>query len=223
MSNYRYEANRAVVRLTKEVSNESIFALCDEIDLAVDYYKYEAVEIQIDSPGGSVDSMEFYLNRLRSWRNRGVRISTLAMTKAASAAGVILAMGDIGRRRAFASADLLFHHTRTQIQRPLTASDMEWHSAVMKKLDHNIDDLLVQHLLTHPALQAKNTKYPARPTGENFPKVCERKSKAFPVKTYPDGLSPKQLHEKLRKLNEMDEFISPVDAQAFYLIDHIEA
>lgn len=106
----KYEPHRAVVRLAGEVNNDSIFALCDEIDLALDYYKYPLVEIQIDSPGGPVDSLDYYLTRLKSWRADGLRVSTLAMTRAASAAAVILALGDGGLRRAYPSARLQFRH-----------------------------------------------------------------------------------------------------------------
>ena len=60
----KYETHRAVVRLSGELNNDSIFALCDEIDLALDYYKYPAVEIQIDSPGGHVDSLDYYLTQI---------------------------------------------------------------------------------------------------------------------------------------------------------------
>ena len=106
----KYETHRAVVRLAGELSNGSIFALCDEIDLALDYYKYPLVEIQIDSPGGPVDSLDYYLTRLKSWRADGLRVSTLAMTRAAGAAAVILALGDRGLRRAYPSARLQFRH-----------------------------------------------------------------------------------------------------------------
>lgn len=109
----RYEHDRAVARLVGEVGVESILSLCDRIDLALEYYQYADIVIQLASPGGAVTALEHFLTRLTQWRaTPGVHIETVALTHAASAAALILSLGDIGCRSAYASSELLYHSSR---------------------------------------------------------------------------------------------------------------
>ncbi len=208
----RYESQKAVVRLAREVSNESIFALCDEIDLAIDYYKYPEIEIQLDSPGGSIDSLEYYLERHAYWKKQGVSISTLAMTEVSSAAAIILALGDIGKRRAYASSRLLFQRGMDTPHRPISFVDTEFIRDMLKELDHRIEEKIARHLLSIEALQQKPVTYPEHDIADTVK-----------AQSFKRGLTPDALIAKLEELYGHNAPIRPEDARSLYLIDIVEA
>jgi ATP-dependent protease ClpP protease subunit len=89
-----------------------MIALCDEINLAIDYYQYQRFILQIDSVGGSATALEYYLQQLVRWRQRNVCIGTQALTRAYSAAAIMLSLGDIGHRWAYSTSRLLYHNPR---------------------------------------------------------------------------------------------------------------
>ncbi len=109
-SSYRHD--EVVVRLQGPITEESIVALCDEINVAIDYYYYPRFILQIDSPGGSTTALDYYLQQLQYWRQRQIGIVTEALTCAYSAAAVMLSLGDIGHRRAYSTSKLLYHNPR---------------------------------------------------------------------------------------------------------------
>ena len=69
-----YRPDHAVVRFSGDVNANRIFSLCDEIDTAINYYFYDRVRIEIDSPGGEAKALNYFINQLASWRKRGVEI-----------------------------------------------------------------------------------------------------------------------------------------------------
>ena len=107
-----YRHDEAVIRIHGPISEESIIVLCDEINLALDYYYYPQLILQIDSPGGSATALDYYIQQLSQWRRRQVRIATEALTAAYSAAAIMLSLGDIGQRRAHVKSKLLYHNPR---------------------------------------------------------------------------------------------------------------
>lgn len=148
VASFRYERTRAVVRLVEPVTPHSIIALCDEVDAAIEYYQYDHVEIQLDSPGGHVNALEYYLSRLSEWRaTPGVTIATLALTSVASAAAVILSLGDVGHRRAYASSQLLYHDARLVLpeRSAMTRADMTELQASLAETDERIVRSLAAH------------------------------------------------------------------------------
>ncbi|KFB76378.1 MULTISPECIES: ATP-dependent Clp protease proteolytic subunit [Candidatus Accumulibacter] len=106
------EADHARITFRAPVDAESIYALCDAIDLALSYFHYETVEIRIHSPGGESDALRHLVVQLPRWHRRGVLIRTVAMIECASAAAIILAVGSPGHRHAGLSSRLLFHRPR---------------------------------------------------------------------------------------------------------------
>lgn len=95
-----------------DVSPESIFSLCTQLDHAVSYYQYRRVEIAIQSPGGSVRALKLFQEHLAAWRADGIQIATRGVAEVGSAAAVMLSLGDLGTRSAGPHATLLYHHVR---------------------------------------------------------------------------------------------------------------
>lgn len=108
----KYDQNKASIMFSHPVSVDSIFALCSSIDLAIEYYQYSTVELVIDSPGGSVAALKYYLDKLDYWKSKGVTIQTNALTFVASASAVILSSGTLGFRSAPWYSSLVYHNSR---------------------------------------------------------------------------------------------------------------
>ncbi len=227
----RYDRDKLRVRLHGSIDNNSIFALCDEINLAVDYYHYQDVEIEIDSFGGVVSSLEYYLGHLKRWREeRRVRISTLGMTTAASAAAVILSMGDIGHRRAYRSSRLLYHDTR------FLSNNETWTKNRLEeayKQLHETDDRLLNYLVSHVyerliIPQAAKNAEPYRTMLMLKPNFSEIASVVDPEKLFvemncgdADHLQREQILAAYQALYAFDVFIPPHLACKMFLIDEI--
>ena len=81
--------------------------LLHAIESAVDHYQYGLVEIRIRSRGGSNEPLEYLLECLRTWREKGVRFRTRALGRTSSAPALLLALGD--ERTADSQVNLRFH------------------------------------------------------------------------------------------------------------------
>lgn len=146
----RYEDQRAVIRFSGEVNADRVFSLCDEIDLAVQYYCYPSVRIEIDSPGGELNSLRHYIARLRDWRRQGARIETLALTRCSSAAAYMLSLGDVGCRMAMPRTTLLYHNTRLSgSTEPLTSDHLGRLKEQLTQADAELTVELLRHLHGH--------------------------------------------------------------------------
>lgn len=147
-----YRPDHAVVRFSGDVNANRIFSLCDEIDTAINYYFYDRVRIEIDSPGGEAKALNYFINQLASWRKRGVVIETMALTSCCSAGAYMLSFGDVGHRWALPDSMLLYHNVRVSGgNAALTVSrldDLRWDLSVtdagliMKLLRHRYGGLL---------------------------------------------------------------------------------
>lgn len=157
----KYEKACAVIRLIGEVNNKSIFSLCDEIDLAIEYYNYRKIDIQIDSPGGSISSLDYYISKLDKWQQRhGVIIGTLGLTSVASAAAMILSLGTIGYRRAYMSSQLVYHNSRliTQKEEMWTKERLDYTNKSLVETDDRLLNRLVKHVYTNKVFQNDQIK-----------------------------------------------------------------
>lgn len=229
----RYDRDKLHVRLHGSIDNNSIFALCDEINLAVDYYHYQNIQIEIDSHGGAVSSLEYYLGQLKRWREEyRVRIGTLVMTTAASAAAVILSMGDIGHRRAYRSSRLLYHDARFISNNEMwTKYRLEEAYKQLRETDNRLLSSLVSHIhdqLIAPRAAQDPAAYRTMPILK--PPRSEMTSSMDPELLFTDMdsgeqpyLQPDQLMEAYQALYAFDVFIPPSIAQRMFLIDEITA
>jgi ATP-dependent protease ClpP protease subunit len=211
----RYEDSRAVVRLTGEISDDTVIRLADEIDLAIDYYCYRHVLIQIASPGGSFHALQFYLNRLRHWRSiDGLILGTVAMTTAASAGAVILSLGTIGHRRAYPAARLLYHGSRI-----VTGNGQVWTEELLnahREALAEADALLFSEMAAH-SFRGHDHSNPLRVHLPRRGGAADAGGKAADIGT------ADELAELYRTIAATDRFITPQEAAALGLIDSIEA
>ncbi|MCE1226279.1 MAG: ATP-dependent Clp protease proteolytic subunit [Geobacteraceae bacterium] len=148
----QYHADYAAIRFSGDVNADRVFSLCDEISFAQDYYHYNRVLIEIDSPGGEVKSLQYFVNRLAGWRAKGLVIETLALTSCCSAGAYMLSFGDPGHRAALPDSMLLYHNVRTATgTRALTVESLDslrWNLSVtdygmlLKLMRHQYGNIL---------------------------------------------------------------------------------
>jgi ATP-dependent protease ClpP protease subunit len=143
---YWYENQKAIVRLTGEITNDSVFSLCDEIDLAIDYYHFPTIEIRLDSPGGNLRSLIFYLTKLKEWKEKKVSVATQGLTMVCSAAACILSMGDIGKRKVYSNTRLLYHQSSFSNVNSLTIQAANDYITSLQQSTGMMIDVLAQHV-----------------------------------------------------------------------------
>lgn len=97
-----YENKCAIIRLSGELDDSTLIEICDQIDLAINYYHLKRIDIHIMSMSSSIESIDYYLAKVNNWSTRAV-IGTLA-TSVISGFGIdIISSGTRGYRRAFRS------------------------------------------------------------------------------------------------------------------------
>ena len=89
---------RAIVSFVAPVTESSVIELVRTVNELERQRFYRHVELQIASPGGQVLALQYFLEALAYWKDRGLRLTTLALTSCSSAAAVMLSLGD--RRKA---------------------------------------------------------------------------------------------------------------------------
>ena len=136
----------AIVRFHGDVTEASIFNLCDVIDTIFNYYHYNTVTIEIESDGGAVSALLYYCSKLEEWRNNDNIIETLALTRCCSAAAFILSLGNIGYRTAEKSCKLLYHNARLGLQDYHTTDSLGKIYGDLKKTDEQLHDILISHI-----------------------------------------------------------------------------
>ena len=115
---------------------------------AVEYYRYNLVEIEIDSPGGDAGALRALSIEMEWLRTNGCAIRSTAMMQACSAAALTLAMGTVGMRTVQPYTQLLFHNSRAtpQGEYPLTAIHAIAAAGQLQRLDAQVVDMVVNHL-----------------------------------------------------------------------------
>ena len=138
---FRTHPDHAVVLFDDELTWPAATDLVDIVDLMTDGYFYRRVEIVIASPGGLTAVLDHYLTALQRWRAAGVWITTRVVSRAQSAAALVLSISD--ERIAEPSARLLYHHARSYTSEPLTASGTAELHADLSRLEALHIDLLI--------------------------------------------------------------------------------
>ena len=149
MVQYKHRADRALVQLCGELTQAEAVELVDTVDLLVETYFYTLVEVLITSPGGVAPALEHYLDAQRRWRAAGVRIRTRVVESAASAAALMLSLGD--ERVAEPGASLLYHLFRSFPDGPVTASRAAVIFTDLNRLDERWLARLVDRVMAGPA------------------------------------------------------------------------
>lgn len=209
-------ADRSTHRLSGEITEETILSLCDEIDLAVEYFQHRHITIEICSVGGAVLALQYFLSKLAEWRKLAVTIETIALTRAASAAAVILSLGDIGHRSAYSTASLLYHNGRATMPSWGTKEDYAHIASDLQRIDSHLQDELVRHIYDDAAARA----------AINLPELRARGANVYlPALDAPDPMGEKEAREHyvavIRQLHALDQYIRPEDAKLLGLVDGI--
>ena len=145
MVNYQHRADRAVVQFSGELTHEAAVELVDTVDMLVRVYFHSVVELVIASLGGASSALEHYLNAQCRWRAAGVRVRTRVVERAASAAALMLSLGD--ERIAEPGASLLYHLFRMPSNDPVTASAAALIFADLTRLDEQYVGRLVDRAM----------------------------------------------------------------------------
>jgi hypothetical protein len=119
-----------------------------EFRTAIEYYRYERIEIEIHSPGGDVHALRALVIEMQWLRSNGCVIATTAILEAGSAAALTLSMGDVGFRTVQQYTNLLFHHARVMQhgERHMTAINANAAAQQLHRLDVQFVGMLVSHL-----------------------------------------------------------------------------
>lgn len=213
----QYEQACCEIRLIGEINNQSIFLLCDEVDLAIDYYQYKKIDIQIDSHGGSIASLDYYLSKLDRWKKKGIIIGTLGLTSVASAAAIILSLGTVGYRRAYSSSMLLYHNTRIAREKWVATKDsLQFESDALDRTDKRLIKRLIDHVNENILTKAKVRELSYLDFDYSEKKYLERTFSEF------DGITTETVEKYYNILFSYDCFISPALAKGMLLIDYIQ-
>ena len=120
MANFQHRRDRGIVRFSGELNLAAAVDLVETVDLLTRVYFYDLIEIQISSLGGVSTALEHYLAAHERWRAAGVRVRTRVVDRAASAAALLLSLGD--ERIAEPGAALVYHCFRVCSDAPVTAT-----------------------------------------------------------------------------------------------------
>ena len=134
------------LEINTEISEASAIEIEKHLDRFFGYYHYERVTIKLNSPGGALAGLEHILECIGRWREQGREVRALVMFRAASAAALLLALGEVGSRTAHRNSALLFHHTRVGgAQYTLTSGAAGQLASVLRMVDQGMVQRVVGH------------------------------------------------------------------------------
>ena len=137
----QHRGDRLVVPFEGELTWPRATAFVDAVDAHIEHYHYRRIELVVASPGGVVAALEHIVRALSRWRARGVEVRTRVVASAASAAAVLVSLGD--ERIAAPGAKLLYHLARVPDAGAVTArASAELHGELTRA-----DARIVGHLV----------------------------------------------------------------------------
>ena len=142
---FTHARDHAVVAFTGELDWDAVRELVETIDLVVDEFFYTVVELVVSSRGGNTRAFEFYLAQQERWRGRGLRLRTRILSEAASAAAILVSLGD--ERVAEPGATLSLHCAHVSPESQLNAQA----SASIFSVLNEIDDRMIARLVERVA------------------------------------------------------------------------
>lgn len=102
--------DRAVLSVCGDITDELVIDLVARMRRLADECFYHRIELEITSNGGQEMALRYFIEALDHFRSEGVSVTTRALTRASSAAAVMLSLGIW--REAAPGATLLYHSTR---------------------------------------------------------------------------------------------------------------
>lgn len=151
-----------------EVTYAGVAELNRLLDSLFGYFKYEHVQLCLESPGGSVEALQYILRKLNGYEQNGRSVSIRSTFMCASAAAVLLAMGQWGARTVDRSARLLFHTARVDSHvRGMTATISGGLYQTLLEVDQGMVDMLVARMVS----QSGSVDHLKALVGERFSQI----------------------------------------------------
>ena len=230
----KYLTDRAVVRLTGLLNQESVTVLVDAMEHAREDCFYERIELAISSTGGEIEAFERLVVSIDALREEGIRIDTSASGVAGGAAALLLSMGD--DRRASPECRLGYRLSRVAGEGNLTAAEAVSTAAALTDLD----DRLIARLAERGVEAAKSAKKRQTEVDAFHPGDWATVARFLAARSEPvesmdksglldclrkhldrDGADVDSLAKTYRTFFEMDPALSPALALELFLVDGI--
>ena len=138
---FTHAHDRAVVHFAGPLDWKASHELVDAIEIVVQSYFYDRVEIVVASPGGDISAFGYLLGAINGWSKRGVHFTARVTSTACSCAAVLVAGAD--DRLADPGARLGFHHARLNDASDITAPSSKELSAALREADRLMVGTLV--------------------------------------------------------------------------------
>ncbi len=143
------------ILFNNEVNDDSIHDLCMWIRRGIYEYYYSHIILEINSPGGSANSLLYFINMLKMIRKEKGKefvLQTVASMQSCSAAALMLSLGTIGFRSTQPDSRLVYHNARINMRDSVSTGDrFSELSADCKRLDKRMLIELCRHL--YPAIK----------------------------------------------------------------------
>jgi Clp protease len=141
--------HEAVVSYSGAICHAGAIALERHFKNLFDYYQYNRIDLRLESQGGSIEALHYILRQMNAYEKRGKQVGVRSTFVCASAAAILLAMGQWGGRSVDRSTALLFHSARVQAAgHGMTAAISTNLSQTLNWVDIRLIDLLVERLVT---------------------------------------------------------------------------
>ena len=153
MISVNLEPDRATVSVVGEITEELAIELVDRVERLHAERFYTRIELEIASPGGAIVALDHCIDGMRRLREAGVEISTRALTLAASAAAILVSLGD--RRAAMPRSLLQYHMGRVRGVQTVTADSASQIVEALHEVDRRLVALLVERARRSPESAAR--------------------------------------------------------------------
>ena len=145
---FDHAQDHAVVLFAGELDWGASHELVSTIATVIDHYFYPELELIVASAGGNIRALRYYLGAFRHWPARGIRFLTRVISTAASAAAVMVSLGE--ERLTEPGARLVYHHARAHNADDITASATAELHAALRAVDERMIALIVDRVLADP-------------------------------------------------------------------------
>ena len=149
MKNSSTRNARPIVNFTGPLKDESCINLIDQIRALRDELFFSEIQLRISSPGGQLSALKYFAESVHELQADGLKIATHAITTVASAAAVMLSLGDM--RTAHRKSVLLYHTGRLPgVDGAITAKGAESIATALNTANDEIVSLLVARAVHAP-------------------------------------------------------------------------
>ena len=189
----------ATMTVVGEITNDLVVDLVENIADLSDTLHWPEVELKIASPGGSAHALNYFIDAMASFEALATRITTRALTHAASAAAILVSLGD--RRLASRASVLQYHTGRIRLERAEVTADA---AAGMKDALDGVDERLMNLLVQRARRRPPNLK--SAPLKPGRAALGDFRDSDWPIVARLTGTSsargpkaPRELRAKLRE------------------------